>query len=350
VCQALPSVAHLALGAFWSRFTASHAILICKLDVQLTTGTVDFPAALQSMLGNWHYMSPSDQTAAAKDTRDSRNIGTRTEPKLFGLVAKDSDVEAVCDVGLLGRTDVPWMAASPDGLVLLRPDGWQPQHAGERCDHKDCTLAVMEIKTRVGAAAVRQAEALAAQGRRWRVTVPEAGDSGGAWKRLDDLLGGNTSHRMQIIHQATVCDVDTVLYVVGQASSLLYIVKVVVPASVRRAHLEAVQRVGLRFVAWYHECASTSGALADSAPDFVTEPQLRVMESHRNLWVATTSYVRQVGVLHPVKAFNTGSAADYSGKHSGVDQASKCVPCAAASIVPLDLCLTRCPTPRFPGA
>lgn len=302
-----------------NRFTASHAIAVRKTAVDLQSGQVDFAATLSRMMENWHYLTPTGNSMAARNLRDAREVGTAAEPHLFRAVERLDRVVAVCEVGLLGTTKMPYIAASPDGMVLLRPEN-------EDDDDDECDVAVLEIKTRVSSEAVAQAVEVGNAGRWHTVTLPTDTDTSeaacNARARMKDLFGGNEGHWLQVIHQAAVCDLDTVLYAVGDRSRLLYVVEVTVPGAVREEHLAAVKCVGDEFISWLHR--------GTPMPAFVPTNLRSVVDSNLALWRAVTGFVERRGVLPPIRNFRVGVAVAYSLPHSGVDLASKCACCAVA--------------------
>mgnify|MGYP004059538109 CR=1 FL=1 len=71
-----------------NRFTASHAIAVRKTAVDLQSGQVGFAATLSRMMENWHYLTPTGNSMAARNLRDAREVGTAAEPHLFRAVER----------------------------------------------------------------------------------------------------------------------------------------------------------------------------------------------------------------------------------------------------------------------
>lgn len=64
--------------------------------------------------------------------------------------------------------------------------------------------------------------------------------------------------KYQVIHQATVLDVDYVYYVRGHGGGLYYIVEVFVPQDVRTRHENLIDKTYCKCLKWYYEPSSSS--------------------------------------------------------------------------------------------
>jgi len=133
-------------------------------------------------------------------TRSTREmvIGTKNESVVLTAFSRNNYVEQVFKCGLLECLNLPWLAASPDGVAVLNVSAGQ-------------VLATVEVKTRVSTDQIASAEQLAAK------YVEDSGPilctvGDDVWKEVVDK-----DHSTQIMVQLSVLKLKYCIYIVGQA-------------------------------------------------------------------------------------------------------------------------------------
>jgi len=118
-------------------------------------------------------------------------IGAKNESVVSQAFSKLSFIRSIFEVGLLLNKTYPWMAASPDGVVVA---GFEPD---------ENVVASIEMNTRVYTERIQQAEEIAAKYQHKHI-VCEIGDE--TWKECieEEHLTQNTSVTTVMGHETSI--------------------------------------------------------------------------------------------------------------------------------------------------
>jgi len=126
-------------------------------------------------------------------------IGAKNESAVLQAFSKLSYIRSIFELGFLENKTYPWMAASPDGVVVV---GFVP---------KENVVASIEIKTRVSTERTQQAEEIAAKYQH-KLIVCEIGDE--TWKECIE-----EEHSTQVLLQLWVMSFQLAFYIVATPGS-----------------------------------------------------------------------------------------------------------------------------------
>jgi hypothetical protein len=187
--------------------------------------------------------------------------GKRNETGLFQELRLQPYIQMALEVGLFASRACRWMAVSADGVVVLNPARLPEQRVGAGFITNELKwagpprsfLCAVEIKSKLAHQTETWATTIANQ--HGKVFYAVAGESE-AWFRAT----GSTTYRAQIIHQATVLDVEHVLFVVGTKTTIKFCMCVWVPKEARASWLGAIRRYDELFT-WAYESVDNLSAL-----------------------------------------------------------------------------------------
>jgi hypothetical protein len=117
-----------------------------------STAEVEEGRLLQLLLGSWFNRRFTEQI----------RIGTKNEDAILAAFKNHSNVTDMFSCGLLESKHVPWLAASPNAIAVVKNP-----HGGK-------VLATVDMKTRVAPKSITEAETIAA---RWNNKLGQAGTS-----------------------------------------------------------------------------------------------------------------------------------------------------------------------------
>jgi len=143
---------------------------------------------LRSLLKSWFNRSRSTEPMI---------IGSRNEDAVLLSLSQKSYVDSIYDCGLLESNKLPWLAASPDSIVVV--SGVIPNEQ---------QLAVVEVKTRVSVEKIAEAERIA---KKYGEKVIHCNCGDEAWLECIEK-----DHSNQIMCQVLVTGLKYCIYIVAR--------------------------------------------------------------------------------------------------------------------------------------
>jgi len=152
-----------------------------------STTEVEEGRILQMLLCSWFFRSRS--------TEEMR-IGTKNEDAILAALRNFNIAADIFQCGLLESKFIPWLAASPDAIAIVRsPEGQK-------------VLATIEVKTRVSPEGVAEAERIAACWSHKMIVCILGTDN------IEDIT--DKEHATQVMIQMATCNLNWAIYIVGQ--------------------------------------------------------------------------------------------------------------------------------------
>ena len=214
-------------------------------------------------------------------------MGTENEEPTFEALRHEPCVTHLFEVGLLQSIDHPVLGVSPDGIAVFTGGGFL--YDGE--------IGCVEIKTRVKPATIARAEA--ARRECGRIVWCSVGDD--AWMKCVPR-----ENRYQVLHQAAVTKSLVGMFVTAKIEedrgSIVQIVNVLFPASVRAEYIEKILGVVEPLIGWYLDRdLILQGYIEDKDFPEWTDLSIReIMKSRARLLYAHYNFIiDEEGDYHP---------------------------------------------------
>jgi hypothetical protein len=176
--------------AEWFLFRGFHLMATTASRILNSTAEVEEGRLLQLLLGSWF-----NRTRFTEQMR----IGTKNEDAILAAFKNHSNVTDMFSCGLLELKHVPWLAASPNVIAVVKNP-----HGGK-------VLATVDMKFRVAPESITEAKTITAH---WnnKLIVGIIGTD-------DAKEVGDKDHLTQVLIQMATCNLHWGVYIVGQAGT-----------------------------------------------------------------------------------------------------------------------------------
>lgn len=235
--------------------------------------------------------------------------GSANEAAVINFVRALQFVSDVFEIGMVATLSDPYLACSPDGIVLIRGDNTDSAFLAGNGDlsYGDETLwiASLEIKTKVASTTLGGTIHLSSSD----VIFCDLGDN-----ICHQYIPPD--HLSEIVVQVTVLNLTFALYVVASETGVLFVVVLRVNASQRNVSLMAIKNIAEPLVSWAHRKDLET-------PPFVTVEKRDVVDTKLQFWQVVNDKVNSCGPFHPVKLFKHGTQTLYSKTKGGMDGATQ---------------------------
>ncbi|SPQ96822.1 unnamed protein product (mitochondrion) [Plasmodiophora brassicae] len=238
-----------------------------------------------------------------KKATDAMKRGTKNEPSVLNALSHLEFVLCVCEVGMIRHHQHSWLAASPDGVALVRLDATL-----------DPFPAVVEIKTAVAASVVT--EALSIREAFGEVVYVVVGDD-----KWFDVVP--TEYRAQVIQQMIVTNLLSFVFVRACDGKSVYVVVGHMNADDAHAYLAELVDELKPVLQWAYSPASRPSSAR--VPSWVPSDISAILSSHYRFWRMVYDHISANGPMKPVLLFKHAAQTLYSKTKGGVDGATDAV-------------------------
>ena len=223
--------------------------------------------------------------------------GTMNENAVLNYLRRRSYTKSLFSVGILSLKDHPWLASSPDAILMLdlsKIEG--PFHDNQVIP---CTV---EIKTSVSSTNMQQLTSLATKD---LVVMDYTNDD--IKKYIPE------EHLGQIIHQAITANVSACIYVAASESQAIYTIAVMFDEEIITEVASFVDHFAKAAISWAHD--GDAHVPLDKYGDDVEDLLLERVP----FWKCVNEYVRERGPFMPIRVFRHSAQSYYSKTRGGVD-------------------------------
>ena len=247
--------------------------------------------------------------------------GSMNEEPLLEKLEAEEWVHQVFEVGMLQRIEDPWLAVSPDAIIVASvssPDGLFQEDEEQ--------IMFVEMKTRLAGSTI--SKSIDSWRKHGRLVYCNYGD-----ECFNNVVP--SSNRSQLIHQAMVTNLNYGVFVTsvadGEEAEMVQMVVIRFAGSDKQNHYHSTNEVGQLLFGWmYDEELLGQGFLKVSdIPEWLTSNQVEIVSSQYPLWSAVFNKVRNGGTngiykpLKPVGTFKHFSQYNYNHGKWGVDKSTE---------------------------
>jgi hypothetical protein len=249
--------------------------------------------------------------------------GSNNEAPLLERLGTQDWVHEVYEIGMLEVIGSPWLAVSPDAIIVATvnsPDGMFQEEETPQ-------IMFVEMKTRLGSGTIEK-------------SMESFKTNGGLVHCCygDDEFKAcvPSGNRSQLIHQSMVTGLDYGVFVTSVAdgieAELLQMAMIKFTADDRKEHLEKVNGVGELLFGWlYEDELLNSGIVRDfQCPSWMNTDQRFIVSSQYPLWAALYCKIKNCdddtdnySPTYPVGTFKHFHQYNYNHGKWGVDKSTE---------------------------